>query len=82
MRVLEGLENLVFFTGNPTKEDEANWLAGAILLPSLCGAESSAGMHAEALANRYQTSQTMARFSLNATGVNIQADRRRRYVRS
>jgi Zn-dependent peptidase ImmA (M78 family) len=82
MRVPERLGNLVFLTGNPDQEDEANWLAGAILLPRPAVLKAALrGLDAESLADHYQTTKQMASFRLNATGANVQAVRRRRYIR-
>ena len=83
MRVPERLGNLVFFTGNPDQEEEANWMAGAILLPRTAVLKAALhGMDADALAEHYQTTKQMATFRLNATGAKLHAARRRGYVRS
>jgi Zn-dependent peptidase ImmA (M78 family) len=78
MRVPERIAGYVFFTGNAEQEDEAGWMAGALLLPRpavVRGAQL--GMGVRDLADHYQTTEEMARFRLNATGAAIQARRRR-----
>jgi hypothetical protein len=68
-----------FITCNPEQEEEATWLAGCLLLPRpLLLREAYAGTSAEAIADKYQVSQHMARFRLNTSGVLLQARRARR----
>ena len=83
MRVPERIGDLVFFTGNVDQEDEAGWMAGALLLPRQAVLRAAhAGMNAAAIAEFYQTTEEMARFRINATGAAIQARRGRQGVRS
>lgn len=61
------------------QEDEANWLAWAILLPRdalvSCARQL---MQADAIAERYGVSETLVSFRLRITGVEYQFGRRRR----
>jgi Zn-dependent peptidase ImmA (M78 family) len=83
MRVPERIGDLVFFTGNADQEDEASWMAGALLLPRQAVLRAAhAGMNAAAIAEFYQTTEEMARFRINATGAAIQARRGRQSARS
>lgn len=76
MRVPERIAGYVFFTGNADQEDEATWLAGALLLPRATVVRAAhAGMGPADLAGVYGTTEEMARFRLNATGAAIQARR-------
>jgi Zn-dependent peptidase ImmA (M78 family) len=78
MRVPERIGGLVFFTGNADQEDEAGWMAGALLLPRPVVARAAhAGMDASAIAEYFGTTEEMARFRMNATGAVIQARRGR-----
>lgn len=82
MRVPERMGGLVFFTGNADQEDEAGWMAGAMLLPRQAVVRAAhAGMDAAAIAGFYQTTEEMARFRINATGAAIQARRGRQAAR-
>jgi Zn-dependent peptidase ImmA (M78 family) len=81
MRVPEKVGSFTFFTGNADQEDEANWLAGCLLLPRQAVLRAAhTGMNAELIASHYQTTIEMARFRLNATGAAIQAQRGRAAV--
>ena len=62
--------DLTFFTCNPEEEQEANWLAGCLLLPrSLLVWAARQGMGASAIAEYCGVSEQMAAFRLRATGV-------------
>ena len=77
MRVPQKIGAYTFFTGNAEQEEEANWLAGSLLLPRQAVVRAAhVGMDAEALAAHYTTTLEMARFRLNATGAALQARRR------
>ena len=59
-----------------TQEDEANWLAGCLLLPRpLLLAAARQGLTAEEIAEENSVSIPMARFRLNASGVYFQVKR-------
>jgi len=78
IRELQQLGGHTFFTCNPEQEEEANWLAGCLLLPRpLLLREVFAGADATTIATRYQVSVPMARFRLNTSGVLLQAHRAR-----
>lgn len=68
-----------FFTCNPAQEEEANWLAGALLLPRPLLLEAARrNMHDDEVAVEHHVSPEMARFRMNATGARMQAARTRR----
>jgi hypothetical protein len=72
------LGDLAFFDCDPQQEEEANWLAGCLLLPRpLLLAAARRGNTAEQIAHDNQVSLHMARFRLNASGVYFQVDRGR-----
>ena len=76
IREIHQLAGHTFFTCDPEQEEEANWLAGCLLLPRpLLLGEARAGTDPDALAARYQVSTQMARFRLNTSGVLLQARR-------
>lgn len=76
LRTVEHLGSATFFTCDPNQEDEANWLAGCLLLPRpLLLAHVRAGGTAESLAEKHTVSLPMARYRLNASGVILQARR-------
>jgi len=76
IRELQQLGGHTFFTCDPEQEEEANWLAGCLLLPRpLLLREVFAGADATSIAERYQVSVPMARFRLNTSGVLLQARR-------
>jgi IrrE N-terminal-like domain len=76
VRDIQQLAGQTFFTCNPEQEEEANWLAGCLLLPrALLLREARTGTSPEALAAKYNVSISMARFRLNTSGVLLQARR-------
>ena len=78
-RALERIGDVSFFTCDVDQEDEANWLAGCLLLPrALLLAAARNGQSAEDIARMYEVSEAMARFRLNASGVLLQVRRARR----
>lgn len=82
VRDVQKIAGHTFFTCNPEQEEEANWLAGCLLLPRpLLVREAYAGANADSLAERYTVSPTMARFRLNTSGVLLQVQRSRRTQR-
>jgi hypothetical protein len=67
------LGGVTFFDCDPEQEEEANWLAGCLLLPRpLLLAEARRGLKAEDIAAKHSVSIQMARFRLNASGVYFQ----------
>lgn len=74
VRNVERLGSLTFTTCDPEEEQEANWLAGALLLPRDTLARAvRRGLTAEGIAADHSVSLQMANFRLRATGVLIQA---------
>lgn len=76
---VERLGPLAFFTCDAVQEEEANWLAGCLLLPrpALLRAARE-GWTPERLADHCNVSIPMARFRLNASGVLIQVGHEKR----
>jgi predicted transcriptional regulator len=67
-----------FFTCDPDEEQEANWLAGCLLLPrSLLLHAARRGMDSQAIADNFNVSEQMAAFRLRTTGVTRQLAARR-----
>lgn len=78
VRDIQQLAGHTFFTCNPEQEEEANWLAGCLLLPRpLLLREARDGTDPDSIATKYQVSLPMARFRLNTSGVLLQARRTR-----
>jgi len=76
VRELQTIAGRTFFTCDPEQEQEANWLAGSLLLPRpLLLREAMNGATADRLADRYSVTPAMARFRLNTSGVLLQAQR-------
>jgi len=67
-------------THNKDQEDEANWLAGCILLPrdALLHIRRS-GIGDDQVCSEYGVSLKMFRFRINSTGVDVQVRRAGRY---
>lgn len=64
---------MTFFICDPDEEQEANWLAGCILLPRpLLLTAARRGMNPTAIAETYRVSEQMAAFRLRTTGVERQ----------
>ncbi|MFJ3014935.1 ImmA/IrrE family metallo-endopeptidase [Streptomyces collinus] len=78
VRELQQIGGHAFFTCDPDQEEEANWLAGCLLLPrQLLLRHAYAGADAATLAAAAGVSVPMARFRLNTSGVLLQARRGR-----
>jgi hypothetical protein len=76
LRTAERIGGLTFFNCDPEQEEEANWLAGCLLLPRpLLLAEARLGSTVEDIANKHRVSIPMARFRLNTSGVYFQVNR-------
>lgn len=69
-------------TYNEEQEEEANWLAGALLLPrdALLSIRRR-GLSDEQAATEYGVSPAMLRYRFNVTGVDVQLSRGRRFHR-
>lgn len=78
VRELQQIAGHTFLTCNPEQEEEANWLAGCLLLPrALLLREAFAGTDPTTIAHKHHVSIPMARFRLNTSGVLLQAQRAR-----
>jgi len=76
LRTAERIGGYTFFNCDPGQEEEANWLAGCLLLPRpLLLAEARLGRTVEEIAERHRVSIPMARFRLNTSGVYFQVNR-------
>jgi len=83
VRTIERIGDLKLLTCDSAQEEEANWLAGCLLLPrDLLLRAAQQGLTAEQIAKRHKTSETMARFRLNASGVLVQIGRSRKARRT
>ena len=70
MKTLETIAGLTFFTCDAEEEQEANWLAGCLLLPRrLLYLAARRGLRAPGIAEQYNVSEQMAAFRLRTTGV-------------
>ena len=77
-RTIEMVASHSMFTCNPEQEEEADWLAGCLLLPrTLLLASARSGMSASDIANANGVTVSMARYQLNASGAVLQARRGR-----
>lgn len=78
LRTIERVGTLKFLTCDVEQEEEADWLAGCLLLPRpLLLKAAFKGMDAAEIAETYKTSEPMARFRLNTSGVLVQVGRAR-----
>jgi Zn-dependent peptidase ImmA (M78 family) len=78
VKMVETIGGLSFFTCDAEEEQEANWLAGCLLLPRrLLYAAAKRGLNAEQIARSYGVSEQMAAFRLRTTGVARQLNARR-----
>jgi Zn-dependent peptidase ImmA (M78 family) len=78
VRTLERVGGLTFLTCDVEQEEEADWLGGCLLLPRpLLLKAAFKGMGYAQIADTYKTSEPMARFRLNASGVLVQVGRAR-----
>lgn len=77
-RSLERIGEFGFFTCNAEQEEEANWLAGCLLLPREAAVRTvRRGWSAAKVADEYGISEQMARFRLHASGATVQVRRAR-----
>jgi hypothetical protein len=76
---VDRLSDLTFFDCNPEQEEEANWLAGCLLLPrALLLKAARQGLSPQEVADNNCVSIEMARFRLNTSGVYLQVKRTQR----
>jgi len=70
MNTLQTIGGVSFFTCDADEEQEANWLAGCLLLPRpLLYKAARGGLDSAAIAATFNVSESMAAFRLRATGV-------------
>lgn len=73
VKSVETIGGVSFFTCDADEEQEANWLAGCLLLPRpLLLHAAKRGMDCAAIAEAYNVSEAMAAFRLRTTGVERQ----------
>lgn len=73
VKSVETIGGVRFFTCDPDEEQEANWLAGCLLLPRpLLFQAAKRGLDGAAIAAECNVSETMAAFRLRTTGVERQ----------
>jgi hypothetical protein len=73
---VDRLGSLTFFDCDPEQEEEANWLAGCLLLPrALLLNAARQGLSPQQVADDNDVSIEMARFRLNTSGVYLQVKR-------
>lgn len=78
IKTVEEIGGLSFFTCDPDEEQEANWLAGCLLLPRpLLLSSARRRMEVSDIAAEFNVSEQMAAFRLRTTGVSRQLDARR-----
>jgi Zn-dependent peptidase ImmA (M78 family) len=76
VRTIEQVGDLKFLTCDLEQEEEADWLGGCLLLPRpLLIKAAYRGLGPAEVAEEYGTSEPMARFRLNASGVLVQVGR-------
>lgn len=76
LRTIEQVGGQTFLTCDIEQEEEADWLAGCLLLPrELLFREAKKGRSFADIARIHETSESMAKFRLNASGVLIQIGR-------
>jgi IrrE N-terminal-like domain len=76
VRTIERVGDLKFLTCDVEQEEEADWLGGCLLLPrELLLKAAFKGLSAQAISDKYKTSEPMARFRLNASGLLVQVGR-------
>lgn len=78
LRTIEKIGGMSFMTCDIEQEEEADWLGGCLLLPRpVLLAAAYQGKSAAEIAAEHGTSDHMARFRLNASGVLVQVGRTR-----
>lgn len=78
LRTVETVGDQSFVTCDVEQEEEADWMGGCLLLPRpLLLRAAYDGKTAAQIAEEHSTSETMARFRLNASGVLVQVGRAR-----
>lgn len=80
LKQVQQVGGVTFFSCDPEEEEEANWLAGCLLLPrQLLLAAARRGADAHVIAERFGVSDAMAAFRLRTTGVlkQVQASKKK-----
>jgi Zn-dependent peptidase ImmA (M78 family) len=78
LRTVEKVGDQSFVTCDVEQEEEADWMGGCMLLPRPVLLRAAYdGKTAAQIAEEHGTSETMARFRLNASGVLVQVGRAR-----
>jgi Zn-dependent peptidase ImmA (M78 family) len=78
LRTVEKIGDQSFVTCDVEQEEEADWMGGCLLLPrSVLLRAAYDGKTAAQIAEEHGTSEPMARFRLNASGVLVQVGRAR-----
>lgn len=76
VKTLERIGAFTFFSCDPEEEQEANWLAGCLLLPrSLLARVVARSWNADDLATKFGVSREMVNYRVRATGVDRQRSR-------
>jgi Zn-dependent peptidase ImmA (M78 family) len=76
LRTIENVGSMSFVTCDIEQEEEADWLGGCLLLPRpILLQAAKRGKSPQEIAEEYRTSEHMARFRLNASGVLVQVGR-------
>lgn len=79
LREVKKIAGQAFLTCNPEQEEEANWLAGCLLLPrQLLLTAARADQSDSELAEAHQVTEEMVRFRMNTSGVRMQVARGKR----
>ena len=79
LQTVQQLNGVSFFTCDPDEEQEANWLAGCLLLPrTLLLSAGHRGLSVSEISRKYVVSRQMAEFRIRATGVLRQIKRSRK----
>jgi len=75
MKSVQTIGGVSFFTCDADEEQEANWLAGCLLLPRrLLYLAARRGLDSAGIAQAYSVSEPMAAFRLRTTGVTRQLE--------
>ena len=78
LRTVEKVGEMSFVTCDVEQEEEADWLGGCLLLPrAILLRAAYKGKTPVQIAEEHDTSEAMARFRLNASGVLVQVGRSR-----
>lgn len=79
LSTVERVGELAFYTCDATQEEEAAWFSGCLLLPrQLILRELRQGRGPKEIAARFDLSEPMVRYRINATGAAVQLQRERR----